>query len=184
MPAPSPDSGRILPYFEAPAEFWPHDPEAAVVARELGRRIETLSPGLHVEHVGSTAVPGCGGKGIIDLAVLYPAGELTRARAALDALGFQRQTGADPFPEDRPMRVGAVPWGARMFRIHAHVLAQDATEVQELLWFRNRLRMDEWFREAYVTEKRRILGQGITDSLAYCRVKGEFIASGLQTRPA
>ena len=45
------------------------------------------SGGLRVEHIGSTSVPGCAGKGIIDLMVLYPVGGLEHARQVLDSLG-------------------------------------------------------------------------------------------------
>jgi GrpB-like predicted nucleotidyltransferase (UPF0157 family) len=84
---------------------------------------------LTVEHIGSTSVPGCAGKGILDLMVLYPPGQLEDARQVLADLGFQRQTTADPFPENRPMRTGSVQYQGNTFRIHAHVLAKDSSEV-------------------------------------------------------
>src|SRR5258708_38349492 len=99
---------RILPYFSTLAEFHAYDPNVAQVADMLCDAIQTMAPELRVEHVGSTSVPGCGGKGIVDLAVLYPNDFLTRARAILDDLGFQKQGGPEPFPESRPMRVGCV----------------------------------------------------------------------------
>ena len=80
---------RILPYFSVPAEFHAYDPEVTEIARLLRDAIRSVGTQLQVEHVGSTSVPGCGGKGIIDLAVLYPERFLARARAALDGLGFQ-----------------------------------------------------------------------------------------------
>src|SRR5882762_7738322 len=109
---------RILPYFLMPAEFRAYGPEAAEVARLVGDAIRKVEPQLQVEHVGSTSVPGCGGKGIIDLAVLYPEELLARARAVLDGLGFQKQGGPEPFPESRPMRVGSVEHDGRSFQIH------------------------------------------------------------------
>src|SRR5438874_1909694 len=80
----------------------------AEVARRVGDVIRSVAPELQVEHVGSTSVPGCGGKGIVDLAVLYGEGFLDRAKLILDGLGFQKQGGRDPFPESRPMRVACV----------------------------------------------------------------------------
>jgi GrpB-like predicted nucleotidyltransferase (UPF0157 family) len=38
--------------------------------------ITSRFPALTVEHVGSTSVPGCSGKGVIDLMVVYPPGLL------------------------------------------------------------------------------------------------------------
>ena len=78
---------RILPYFSMSAEFRAYDPELTQTARLLQGAIRSVEPKLQVEHVGSTAVPGCGGKGIIDLAILYPEGFLARARAVLDGHG-------------------------------------------------------------------------------------------------
>jgi len=124
---------RILTYFSMPAEFRVYDLEAAEIAGLLCTTIQGVEPRLLVEHVGSTSVPGCGGKGIIDLAVLYPEGRLTRARTVLDGLGFQKQSGPEPFPEDRPMRVGCVEHQGRPFRIHAHVIALDSEEHGELV---------------------------------------------------
>jgi GrpB-like predicted nucleotidyltransferase (UPF0157 family) len=49
-------------------------------------------PEVIVEHVGSTAVPGCAGKGAIDLLVPYREGELEPVKEILEQLGFQRQS--------------------------------------------------------------------------------------------
>src|SRR6185436_4164083 len=113
---------------------------APEVAAALGRLIEEAVTGSRVEHIGSTAVPGLGGKGVIDLMLLYPPGSLVRARDAVDALGFQRQGTRDPFPEDRPMRVGAADWNGRRYRLHLHILSADSAEITDLRMFRDRLR--------------------------------------------
>jgi GrpB-like predicted nucleotidyltransferase (UPF0157 family) len=46
--------------------------------------------------VGSTSVPGCAGKGVIDLMVVYPPGHLDDTKAVLADLGFQRQLSSFP----------------------------------------------------------------------------------------
>jgi GrpB-like predicted nucleotidyltransferase (UPF0157 family) len=168
----------IGPYTHAPASYHPPHPGAPEVAGLLADAITAAGPGLTVEHIGSTAVPGCAGKGIIDLMVLYTPGHLEQARAALDGLGFQRQTGRDPFPEDRPMRVGAVVHRVTNFCVHAHVIAADAAEAARLRAFRDRLRAEPEFRSAYEACKRSILAAGVTDSVAYSEAKGEFIRGG------
>jgi GrpB-like predicted nucleotidyltransferase (UPF0157 family) len=95
-------------YEETVAIFGEYDPRAPEIAQLLKQAIEQREPRVIVDHIGSTAVPGCRGKGVIDLAVTYAAGDLEFAKAAIDALGFQRQTGREPFPETRPMRKAAV----------------------------------------------------------------------------
>lgn len=169
----------IEPYDPRPAACVEHDPLAAQVATRVAQALCARMPSLTVEHVGSTAVPGCAGKGIIDLAVFYPPAELVAARATVDGLGFQRQPHRDPFPEERPMRVGAITHAGRKYFIHVHVIAQGSAEAHDLIRFRDRLRSDASLREAYVARKRAILAAGTSDSLDYSKAKERFIASAL-----
>ena len=172
----------IGPYEHSPATCIDHDPRAIQVAEQVAHLIESRLPGIVVEHVGSTAVPGCAGKGVVDLMVLYPPGQLPEVRDALDALGFQRQTGRDPFPEERPMRIGSIDYDGSRFRLHVHVIAPDSPEVAELRTFRDRLRGEPGLLEQYVALKRKIIAEGVTDSLDYSIRKGEFIAGILRDR--
>ena len=168
----------IGPYPKEPALVChEYDPRAPDVAQRVAGMITAYLPDATVEHVGSTAVPGCAGKGIIDLLVLYPAGRLEAARQALAALGFQRQTMGHIWPEDRPMRVGTLEHDGARFRIHAHVVAATSPEVATFRDFRDRLRADPELVAAYVERKRRILGQGVSKAEEYTRLKGEFFES-------
>jgi GrpB-like predicted nucleotidyltransferase (UPF0157 family) len=178
----SQDVLRLVPYLSMPAEFRAYDPQVVEMARLLCRAIRSVDPELQVEHVGSTSVPGCGGKGVIDLAVLYPEGLLARARTVLDDLGFQKQSGREPFPESRPMRVGCAEHAGRSFQIHAHVIALGSEEHRELVWFREALRGSWELRHRYEERKRAILAMGIEDSIEYCKAKGTFISDVLRER--
>ena len=170
----------IAEYEDSPATCREYDERAPQVAALLAQTIERHLPDVIVEHIGSTSVPGCAGKGIIDLMVLHRAGELERTKSLLDALGFQRQRGRDPFPESRPMRKGAIEFEGTTFRIHAHVIAIDSPEAEELRGFRDRLRREPALLAAYVERKREILAAGVNDSLDYSIVKGEFIQRELE----
>lgn len=170
---------EILPYREEPAAYHASDPQAPAVAAAVGALLERSLlargvTGTRVEHFGSTAVPGLGGKGVIDLLLLYPAGELEIARTAIDELGLQRQT-REPWPEERPMRLGAVRWRGRTYRLHVHVVAADSPEVRSVLSFRDQLRSRQDLREAYAARKQEILAAGIDDTIAYSRAKAAFI---------
>lgn len=171
----------IQKYETLDAVYHAYDPRAAEIAALLKSEIEQRQPHLHVDHIGSTAVPECSGKGIVDLAVTYSAGDLEIAKSALDALGFQRQTGRDPFPETRPMRVGAVATLGDVFQVHAHVIEREGDEHRALLGFRNCLRRDPNLRRAYESEKQRILAGGLTDSLDYCNAKSAFITTAVES---
>ena len=170
----------IGPYSVEPARFRPYDPHAAQVAATVADAVRVVDPRLAVEHVGSTAVPGCAGKGVVDLAVLYPADGLASAVTLLDDLGFQPQPGSDPFPESRPMRVGSLMVAGRRYRIHAHVLAAGCAEQRELIAFREALRLRPDLCRAYEARKQAILASGVTDSAQYAREKGAFVCEALE----
>jgi GrpB-like predicted nucleotidyltransferase (UPF0157 family) len=166
---------RIGPYENPGAVCLPHNPRALEAARELIRLIQAQDPSLAVEHVGSSSVPGCDGKGILDLLVMYEPGALEKAKQALAELGFQKQTSRDPWPEERPMRVGSLEFEGRTFPIHAHVLARGTSEAAELIWFRERLRADPDLRDKYAARKRAIIRGGVADSIEYSIKKGSFV---------
>jgi GrpB-like predicted nucleotidyltransferase (UPF0157 family) len=133
-------------------------------------------PGARLEHIGSTAIPGCDGKGVVDLMLLYPPGRLSEARDTLDAMGFQRQRprpGA--FTEERPVRVGTIDHDGETFRLHVHVIAADAPEAAQQLHFRDQLRADPALVAEYVERKRIVLAGGVTDADEYNQGKDSFI---------
>jgi GrpB-like predicted nucleotidyltransferase (UPF0157 family) len=169
----------------APA-YHQYDPRAPVVAQLLADAICSKDARLDVEHVGSSSIPGCGGKGYIDLLVTYRVGNLEVAKRVLSELGFQRQQSRNPFPEERPMRIGSIEHAGRVYLIHAHVVADTSSEVEQVLLFRNRLRSDGTLARAYEREKQRILAEGALDGKDYAIKKGAFIEQvlGVRTSPA
>jgi GrpB-like predicted nucleotidyltransferase (UPF0157 family) len=169
----------IGPYQEAEAAVCEYDLRAIEVARIVGALITEQLPEITVEHIGSAAVPGCAGKGIVDLMALYPDNRLEATKAALAALGFQRQSTRDPFPEDRPMRIGSFEFDGSVFRLHAHVIAAQASEAEILRRFRDRLRSDDQLREADIARKRAIIASGVTDTVDYSIAKGGFVQDAL-----
>ncbi len=52
------------------------------------RRLAALGTGLSVEHIGSTAVSGLGGKNILDIAIGCREG-LSKTKKALEGLGYE-----------------------------------------------------------------------------------------------
>jgi GrpB-like predicted nucleotidyltransferase (UPF0157 family) len=167
----------ILPYSESRTAYVEYDPGAIVVASEVGALIEAAAPWVEVEHIGSTAIPGCAGKGIVDMMAMYPPGKLEATRVAIDALGFQRQKAGHVFPEERPMRIGAIQHGGKRYRLHVHVIAATSDEVGTLRQFRDALRADSALRDAYQAKKRSILQSGVHEPKDYTYAKGEFITS-------
>lgn len=164
----------IGPYTVRPAVCEKYDPRAADVARQVASLVAEHLPQIQVEHIGSTAVPGCAGKGIVDLMIAVPDSEMESAKVLLDRLGFQHQSGPDPFPENRPMRIGAWDYDGKTFFVHVHVILAGSPEVEEMRFFRACLRADPELVKVYVARKREIIGKGMTDPTEYCRAKDAF----------
>ena len=76
---------RIIgPYENRQAVCQEYDRRAVEVAQRVAVSIRPHLPGVTVEHIGSTSVPGCAGKGIVDLMLVYPEGQLAGTRPAND----------------------------------------------------------------------------------------------------
>jgi GrpB-like predicted nucleotidyltransferase (UPF0157 family) len=150
----------IEPYGNEPVLFHPYDPEAPEAAAALISFIRQKLPAV-IHHVGSSSVPGCGGKGIIDLLILFSNDrEREEIKEALSSLGFQNQTTKNPFPEERPMRTAAFLFSGKRFRAHVHVVSSLSQEAEELLLFRKALSENEKIRTVYEEIKKQILKNG------------------------
>jgi GrpB-like predicted nucleotidyltransferase (UPF0157 family) len=196
-----PTFSPILAYERHPARVRDHDQRAFAVAEHLIARIAAAHPGTVVEHVGSTAVAGLPGQGVIDLLVAAGTGpgwkptgaagagpgpddaarpdEVPSIVQALLGLGFQRQTGPDPMPPERPMLVGAIDHDGARSCIHVHVVPAHLPEAAELLAFRDALRADPAMRAAYAARKYTIVDGGATDSREYSEIKGDWVRAEL-----
>jgi GrpB-like predicted nucleotidyltransferase (UPF0157 family) len=167
----------VNPAERPPARYVAYDPNWPTVARELGAEIATRAPWMQVEHVGSTAVPQCGGKGIVDLLAVYPPGRLDAAVETLRKMGFVAQGPefAHPFPAERPMLLGRYSVGSQAYTVYVHVLSADSPEVRRFRIFRDRLAAQPELMQRYCDVKRRIVSQGVTDSDAYRLAKQAVI---------
>jgi GrpB-like predicted nucleotidyltransferase (UPF0157 family) len=169
----------ILPYEKQPAAVREHDPRAFDVAARLIERIQAACPGTVVEHIGSTAVAGLPGKGIIDLMIVAEPPQIPEITKALLGIGFQPQSGPEPFPPTRPMLQGAVEDDGQYYRIHVHVIPTNLDDAVELRQFRDALRADPAMCAAYTARKRAIVAAGTTDSLQYTHAKAGWIEGEL-----
>jgi GrpB-like predicted nucleotidyltransferase (UPF0157 family) len=169
----------IEPYPRQPVEFLAYDPRAPEAAQYVIDLIQARVPGVTVEHVGSTAVPGCAGRGAIDLMVLYSSAPIEPILAGLDALGFQWVQRNNDLPNEWPKGAGAVRYQDSLFRLHIHVQPVDHPTVAEKRAFRDRLRADPNLRAEYMARKQAILKAGITDPIEYTAAKAGFVQQAL-----
>ena len=172
---PQPPIGR---YQRTPVQVHQADPVAAEVARRLIALIATRWPATPAEHVGSTAVPGLAGKGIVDLLLAADPAHLPAITKALGGLGFQSQAPA-AFPATRPMLWGTYRHRATQYRVHLHVVPADDPEVAAMRGLRDALCADPVLRRRYAALKRAIVAGGPADPVAFTKAKHDWIAATL-----
>ena len=158
----------------------PWDARGLAAANSAMRLLQTALPGIVIEHVGSTSVPGCDGKGILDLMVLIPVGHLNEVCAVVDCMGFQHQSGGIKHPDHRPMREGSLTFDGSVFRIHVHLVPEGSADAEMLRNFRDRLTANPELVALYVEQKRRLVDAQISDRSTYTQGKKAFIESVLK----
>jgi len=111
---------KILKYEKIEAGFTPWSSNYLKVSQSLIEFIRTEQ--FEVIHIGSTSFM-VGGKGTIDLSILYKNGEINVAVNHLLSLGFQDQISDNPFPPERPRKDGTVRIDGNKYFIHVHVIS-------------------------------------------------------------
>ncbi len=145
-------------------DYDPHWREAYAVHE---RRIRAaLGPLVHVEHVGSTSVPGLAAKPIIDILVTVE--DVTAEEDYLDQL---LGTGYDLRVREPGHRMVRTP--ARDVHVHVHDVGDP--EAYDLLLLRDHLRTDVEDRDLYERTKRALIGRDWADMNAYAEAKTEVI---------
>jgi 5-(carboxyamino)imidazole ribonucleotide synthase len=158
-----------------PATVLPWDPGFPEVADAVASMVRQRRPDLAVEHIGSTAVPGLPGKGVVDLAIATAPDDVPVVAALLRELGFGPQPGPDPWPASRPMLVGSMVRGETTFRLHVHV-QPGPEELARDVAFRDALRGDPDLTRAYADLKVGIVEGGLNEGHQYTYQKQAWIA--------
>lgn len=164
----------IGPYERLQAEVHEWDPKTVEVAARVAELVAEHRPDLTVEHIGSTAVPGLPGKGIVDLSIETEPADIPSVVSMLYDLGFGPQPGPDPWPPTRPMPVGSLEIDGERYRIHLHVQPLGG-DYQRDLAFRDALRNDPELRSQYEGLKRGITDAGPVEGLRYTHSKTAWI---------
>jgi len=127
------------------------------------------TPGVDVEHVGSTSVPGLAAKPIIDIDVIVPPSEVARAAAALERSGYLHRgdlgvTGREAFvpPDDDPRR-------------NVYVCAAGTLSVRNHLAVRSVLRQRADLRDEYAAVKVQLASDPDMDIATYIARKSQVL---------
>ncbi|WP_418180800.1 GrpB family protein [Aliarcobacter lanthieri] len=165
---------QILKYEQIEATFKPWNNIYLEVAQHLIDFITTKD--FEVIHIGSTSFM-VGGKGIIDLSILYENKDLDKAVSYIKSLGFQDQISENPFPKERPRKDGIIFFKNNKYIIHLHVIEKNSKEHEKQLKYKEYMISNPKAREEYEKTKLYILNKGITNQEVYGKEKSPFVKS-------
>jgi GrpB-like predicted nucleotidyltransferase (UPF0157 family) len=144
---------------------WPklYEREARKIRAALGDRV------LELEHAGSTSVPGLAAKPIIDIVLAVPDSAHESAYVPpLEQAGYVLTIREPDWHEHRLLK-GSDP------TVNLHVFSQGSPEVQRMLVFRDRLRVNEAERMLYERTKRELAQRTWTYVQDYADAKTQVV---------
>lgn len=113
-----------------------------------------MSANSHIEHVGSTSVPGLGGKGFIDIAVSVEKNAIPKTSQEIIGVGYEYQEDAGTKERWYHKRRFTNDNGEESM-YHIHLTFFESTDWKELVGFRNFLRENPEVKERYAIAKQK-----------------------------
>lgn len=135
---------------------------------------------IDIQHVGSTAVPGLGGKGIIDIAIAVAKEDMDSATQQLQELGYEfRPTYSTP---ERHYFVSFLPDPEEQTRrYHIHLTFPASNDWKGLIEFRDYLRTHPEALQEYAELKQRAVHEANQDGEMYRKIKDPIFRKILQS---
>lgn len=111
--------------------------------------LKNIFPLTTVEHFGSTAVPGLGGKGIIDISISVVENDFDSTQERLNRIGYNfHLTGGVPGERLFFRKLIKYSDGHKQF-FHLHLTKKDNLNMRECLMFRDFLRQNPELAQKY-----------------------------------
>jgi GrpB-like predicted nucleotidyltransferase (UPF0157 family) len=122
---------------------------------ESARLREVLGPEIKIDHIGSTAIPGLEGKGVIDILLIAPKSGWAEISEKLKTLGYEYKKKGEERENQRLFFMVNLPdreLGSRIY--HIHLTYPGSSEEKRSLGFRNYLRAHPEEAREYAEIKR------------------------------
>ena len=151
--------------------FKPYSPIfPELFCKEKERIAALVKTAMAIEHVGSTAIPDLGGKGIIDIAIAVHKSDMDLATRQLQNLGYEYRPKFST--SDRAYLIIDLPdpeEGTR--RYHVHLTYLESREWKELVDFRDYLKTHPDAAREYAEMKKQAALEADHDGEKYRKLK-------------
>ena len=153
--------------------LWP-----AVFDLERQRLLEIFGEGVVIEHIGSTAVPGLGGKPIIDM--MLGTADIAQVDARIPQLEAEGYRYRPEFEKSVPDRRFFTKLDRPPGKFHLHAVPLEGAYWKRQLMVRDALRRYPQVAQQYGRAKQRAAARHPGDRAAYVEAKAEFIRALLK----
>jgi len=157
----------------------PYNPEYSKIFEEIKRFIRQIIPyKIEIEHVGSTAVPGLGGREIIDVLLVADKENLEGIAYLLKNEGFRLNP--QNVSEERIFVSGPFNYKGKEMHVHFHITFSGSNEHKEILLFRDYLKKHPDEARKYYELKKKWMQKAKTNAKKYAEFKEPFIQKILE----
>jgi GrpB-like predicted nucleotidyltransferase (UPF0157 family) len=173
-------SGNALEDRDLAVRVLPYDGKAPLIFEQIRQFVRNVVPyTVEVEHIGSTAVPGLGGKGIIDILTVTNRENMPKIVEILESKGYKHNAQADTIPE-KLFVSGPYKYNERELHIHIHITFFGSKEHKDKLLFRDFLRRHPNEAETYFKLKQQASREAGSDGAKYTELKKSYINEVLE----
>lgn len=159
--------------------FHPYDQNYPLVFQSARDSIKQIIPEAVVEHVGSTSVPGLGGRKVVDIVVVAENKDISVYHEKILTLGYKDF----PYAYVKPMMNAAIDYNGVEYSVMLYILPIDHEYVRGWIAFRNYMTKHPEEIVQYEQVKKNALSIDKSDPRGYQESKTPFL-EGLSKRIA
>jgi len=159
-------------------KIYPYSQNFKLLFQKQKKKLIEILGKQEIQHIGSTAVPGLGGKGIIDIMIaLKDWKDEKEIIEKLKTIGFTHI-----HPKDKGRIFVSQPLETKYGGTHIHIVKKGSREYKNLLFFRDYLWKHKKDAKVYGLQKDRLLNQAKGDRAVYQKLKEKYIKNVLKHR--
>ncbi|MEK6969104.1 MAG: GrpB family protein [Nanoarchaeota archaeon] len=140
---------------------------------EKKKLVKVLGSLAKIEHVGSTAIPKLGGKGIIDIVVGVSKSKMPKSKQKLEKAGYEFRKTAST--SERLFFRKDYLYQRKKRRVHLHLLKFSSQEWNNFIYFRDYLLNHPEAVKQYIKIKKDAVKKSLGDGKIYKKYKSKFI---------
>ena len=160
--------------------FKPYDPHFPdMFLQEKAYILQKLSFTPRIEHLGSTAVPNLGGKGIIDIFIVVETTMLEQAKQKITLAGYDPRPAEGNLQRFVFVKLAENEYG-NIQRYHVHVCTVDSEDFQNNLLFCNYLKTHPESAQEYAEIKKKAAAEAAQSKDVYMAIRRPFIEDIIQ----